>query len=268
MNYLPLIAGLICFLSACQSNNASKNEPDNRNFDVSDTTKRSSKTTQKTSTQDSLIKRTEAYSDIDTYNQDRAKVRLGKLYGYIDRDSFEIIKPSFEEASRFQDSLAKVRKGDKYGLIDLEGKEIIPFEYDQLGQVKDSMLAAKKGKLYGFLHTKRAGKEQEIVPPRYEWAGVFMEKRAKVMLKGKWTFIDEKGKEIVPMQYDGVRDFREGLAAVWVNFQWGYINTAGKMVIPPQFDQALDFEKGKAQVTVKDKKFYINTAGKEVSKTP
>jgi hypothetical protein len=126
MNYYPLfIAGLIYFLSACQSNNSSKNEPDNRNFDVSDTIQRA-KNTPKKNIQDTLIKRTEAYNDIDTYSQDRAKVRLGKLYGYIDRDSFEIIKPAFEEASRFQDSLAKVRKGNKYGLIDLAGKEIIP----------------------------------------------------------------------------------------------------------------------------------------------
>lgn len=256
---------LFFMLLACQDSKQGKDEPDNKNFDISDIPKHSKTNTEnKTPELDTLIKRTEAYQDIDVYSQSRAKVLLNKLYGYIDRDSFEIIKPQYTSATRFEDSLARVGKAGKYGLIDLAGKEIVPFIYDELGQIKDSMLSMKKGNLYGFLHTKR--KEKEIVPPRYDWAGNFIEKRAKVMLKGKWTFIDVKGKEITALQYDAVRDFREGLAAVWLNYQWGYINPQGNIVIKPQFEQALDFTKGKAQVTLQGKTFYINAQGKEVGK--
>jgi hypothetical protein len=261
INKLALLL-LIILLWNCQHSQTSKDVPDNRNFDISDTITRKKNAKDDKKITDTLIKRPSDYTDIDIFRQDRAKVRLGKFYGYIDRDSFEIIKPEYEEATRFQDSLAKVRKKGKFGMIDLAGKTIIPFEYDELGQVKDSMLAMKKGELFGFLHTKR--EEKEIVPPKYKWAGNFSEKRAKVMLKGKWSFIDEKGKEITSLQFDGVRDFKEGLAAVWTNYQWGYINLAGKMVISPQFEQALDFEKGKAQVVLKGRTFYINAQGKEV----
>lgn len=256
---------LLFSILACQDSTKGKEEPDNKNFDISDTVKRSKEHTAKEKRLlDTLLKRTEAYQDIDIYSQNRAKVRLGNLYGYIDRDSFEIIKPQYTSATRFEDSVARVGKAGKYGLIDLVGKEVIPFVYEELGQVKDSMLSMKKGNLYGFLHTKR--KKQEIVPPRYEWAGNFIEKRAKVMLKGKWTFIDSKGKEITPLQYDAVRDFREGLAAVWQNYQWGYINPQGKIILKPQYDQALDFTKGKAQVTQQGRTFYINAQGREVGK--
>ncbi len=257
--FLLSLSFLACLL-ACEDRPKSKDAPDNRNFDISDTTKKAGRQGAEAKIADTLIKRTDAYQDIDIFNQDRAKVRFKDLYGYIDRDSFEIIKPQYTSATRFEDSLARVGKAGKYGVIDWAGKEIVPFEYEELGQIRDSMLAFKKDKLYGFLYLKEPKKP--VVEPRYEWAGNFVEKRAKVMRKGKWTFVNTAGKEITPLQYDAVRDFKEGLAAVWINYKWGYLNPKGEIVIPPTFDQALDFTKGKAQVMLKDKTFYINSLGK------
>ena len=94
----------------------------------------------------------------------------------------------------------------------------------------------------------------------------FHEGLARVMLNGKYGFINKKGERIIKPQYEEANDFRQGRALVKVKvphnqFLWGYVDRKGQFVIPPQFEQAEDFSEGLAAVKVEGSWGYIDRKG-------
>ncbi|NDV47902.1 hypothetical protein D0T49_12680 [Paludibacter sp. 221] len=66
--------------------------------------------------------------------------------------------------------------------------------------------------------------------------------------KGKWGYVNEKGKAVIKYKYDEAREFSEGLAAVKHKGLFGYIDETGKVVIPLEYDDATLFSEGVAIV--------------------
>ena len=54
--------------------------------------------------------------------ENRILVKKGKLYGYIDEDGNEVIKPQFDKGESFSNGSAQVTKGGKIFKIDILGK--------------------------------------------------------------------------------------------------------------------------------------------------
>ena len=86
----------------------------------------------------------------------------------------------------------------------------------------------------------------------------------KVVLNGKWGFIDETGREICPCKYDWVYDFCEGLAKVKLNGKWGFIDTSGREICPIKYDGIGYFYKELSVVKLNNKWGCIDTTGREV----
>ncbi len=128
-----------------------------------------------------------------------------------------------------------------------------------------------------------------VIDPQFDYAGEFVDGRARVNLGGallrserpgatfvggKWGYIDAKGRYIVAPEYDAATDFSEGLARVNTGFQlsddgetvaspglWGYVDVNGKLVLPIQYDEAGPFAGGHARVRLGQKIGYIDPAG-------
>ena len=113
-----------------------------------------------------------------------------------------------------------------------------------------------------------------VIPAKYVSAGNFSEGLAKVLIDGKWGFIDKGGNQVITTDYNSVLDFHEGLAGVkdtpyidgrlFLEGHWGYIDKTGKLVIPMQYEDCDDFSEGRARVEINGKKGYIDTSGKLV----
>lgn len=213
------------------------------------------------------------YAFEDAFVGGFARVKNGKKWGYIDREKQEIVAPTYDEAAHFNHGFARIRVKDKYGFIDTTGKEIIkPKDYEKAGKFgEEKLVFVMKEKKYGYVDT--TGKE--VVEFKYDWAGNFFEKRAKVSIGSKFGFIDAKGEEVIALEYDGVRNFKNEVAAVWKNRKWGFINVEGKEVIPFKYDRVEDFRNAKykdkygnkkekilALVVLGGKTFYIDKKGK------
>lgn len=56
-------------------------------------------------------------------------VEKNGLWGFIDGDGNEIIKPQYNRCCSFQSGLACVKKGDLWGVIDKKNKNVISFKY-------------------------------------------------------------------------------------------------------------------------------------------
>lgn len=70
-------------------------------------------------------------------------------------------------------------------------------------------------------------------------------------------------------KYDKIYSFSNGMAKVRVGNEekgkYGYINDKGKMMIQPIYDVAYDFNNGRAAVIKKDKTFFVNKTGKVIN---
>ncbi len=69
--------------------------------------------------------------------------------------------------------------------------------------------------------TLRSGNESILM--RYGYASSFSEGLAKVMINGKYGYIDKTVKMVIKHQFDAAWDFSEGLAPVMIDGKWGFI---------------------------------------------
>ncbi len=70
----------------------------------------------------------------------------------------------------------------------------------------------------------------------YRDVGPFHNGRARVAYKGKYGFVDRKGREVIKCKYDAVYDFEQTRTEVRLNNKVGVIDTNGKEIIPCQYD--------------------------------
>ncbi len=104
-----------------------------------------------------------------------------------------------------------------YGFVNRQGKVVVPLKYYTANDFSEGLAAVCKnvGKsdqlLCGYINA--SGKE--VIPLKFEnLPGDFLQGLAPVKQKGKWGFIDTKGKVVLPFQYVRANSFSEGLAAV------------------------------------------------------
>jgi hypothetical protein len=208
-----------------------------------------------------------------------AKVMVDGKWGYIDMRGKEIIPLRYDEI--YDDKkrhvtgdsvLALVRERNRWFWIDFDGKEITPSYLANI-QVKD-LQAKQLGNKWGYVWNINRLNGQVtnsaiVVAPRFDAAHDFPNSidRAKVMLGGKWGYIDSAGKEVIPLQFEAAEAFEKtsALAKVRRGGKWGWIDMLGKMVISPHFDAIDDFDaNGLARVRQGKKWGYVDTKGQEI----
>lgn len=94
------------------------------------------------------------------------------------------------------------------------------------------------------------------------------QKLARVVLDGKYGFINQKGELAIENKFEKTGEFSGDYAAFLKNEKWGYINRKGDVVIEPQFDKVKGFDGGVAIALKSDKWRYIDAAGKDIEGFP
>ena len=71
------------------------------------------------------------YQDVKIFNDTTyAAVKIGDLWGYVDKDGKLVIPAQFEDARSFSNGFAAVKVEGKWGFIDLDGKTVIQPQFD------------------------------------------------------------------------------------------------------------------------------------------
>jgi hypothetical protein len=90
--------------------------------------------------------------------------------------------------------------------------------------------------------------------------------RFRVLLGGKWGYIDSAGKLVIPARFERAADFSGGLAAVLEGSTFGYVDPSGKLVLVPGQQPAgylhRPFADGRAVVRAGNRHGAIDRAGK------
>ncbi|RCK78425.1 MAG: hypothetical protein OZSIB_1527 [Candidatus Ozemobacter sibiricus] len=184
-----------------------------------------------------------------------AQVKLWNrdLYGFLGRDSFQLIIPcEFEFVGRFSEGFAVALHQGRWGFLTRNGT-FLPCPkgvQDRPRDVHEGLAAAKRNQHWGYLVP---GSDWQI-PPRFDYAGDFSEGLAPVgkgtwieskfgedqaQFNGEFWYIDHQGEAVVPGRFLGVSPFEGGYARVWPadGSGWGLINRKGIVVLPPCYDK-------------------------------
>lgn len=91
------------------------------------------------------------YDEILPFREGLAAVKIGRLWGFIDKSDNLVISPKFDECKQFSCGLAAVRKGNKWAYIDHTGKEVIAYKYDEAGLMLAGVAIVKIGDTAGVI---------------------------------------------------------------------------------------------------------------------
>lgn len=146
---------------------------------------------------------------------DRAAVKIGKRFGYIDRSGEMTIETRFLAADQFSgpDGLAAVQDTDtmKWGYIRQSGEYAIQPQFSGAGTfTSDGLAWVKTDSGVGFIN--RAG--QIVIEPQFEVAGNFSGGFAPAKKAGKWGYIDRTGAARTEFEFAGAQTVSSGLAGV------------------------------------------------------
>jgi hypothetical protein len=216
-------------------------------------------------------------------------VRLGKQWGFVNRDDGMTLAASFDGVGRFgQEGLAAAERRGKWGFIDRTGRFVIEPQFDSVDNFACGLAHVKKGRgrnrKWGLIDTSG----RFVLAPTFDliwepcsWALVLShgdpERSSRynaksyntdligVVAGGRLGYANRQGDIVIEPKFVAQTDlaFREGLKRVRLNpgDKDGYIDQTGRVAIPPQFDSADDFFEGRAFVRLGTRSGYIDTTG-------
>lgn len=126
-----------------------------------------------------------------------------KLYGIIDSAGKNILKPSFEEMTMFENGLSRFKKNDKWGLLNEKGIIVLQPKFENE---------------YAFC---KLGFNEGLI---------------SVNVNGKYGYYSEKGILVIPHKFDSTEQFCNGIAWVELNEKYCFINIQGKYISNKWFD--------------------------------
>ena len=211
--------------------------------------------------------------EVRVFHESRAAFAITKkkntLWGYLDKNGNELIKPQYRNVGNFRLGMAAVQENEegKWGYINLMGEIIIPFQYlvaypfgdngntivkeenryltiDRKGNViqkhhfdeiipDGNLLMVRNDKLWGWCDSKG----ETIIPTQYDEIRPFGNSTsAPVKINGKWAYINQKGEISIKRQFSDAYPFIDGAAAVKAGTVWGMIDERGVYIVNPQYD--------------------------------
>ena len=190
-------------------------------------------------------------------------------WGVIDTTGRVVVPFKYDDAGDIENGYTRVYLDGKYGLCNMEGKEIIPCEYDSIYSPEEYGIAVEgnggtgyvnyEGKLIIPCKYYGLGDFKDVGNPEGKLLAF-----TKTEDKDGGLY-DLDGNELQPCIYDQAEDFRDGMARVMIDGKWGYLDATGALAIPLQYEDAEDFEDGTARVKQNGEWITIDKTGKQVS---
>lgn len=209
-------------------------------------------------------------TECGTFQEGLARVKKGKLAGYIDKTGRTVIEPQFSEpkvserslelgraaavmlfsmaSPGFSEGLAVFEKEKKQGHIDKSRKVAIPAQFNYASGFREGLALVSINGKWGLIDPGG----RMTIPAQYDEATHFSQGLAAVRTGRSWSYVDREGKKFLAVEFDEARAFSGDLAAVRQGKLWGYIDRTGKLAIQPRFPSAWKFQEGRALVADKE----------------
>ena len=199
------------------------------------------------------------YSMIYPVNEGKSIVLRDSLYGIIDTNGIEILKPQYRFIDNFLNGRAVFMKDNKLGMLDEKGNVVIENRFEEIYRFDQEHYLIVLNGMMGLISLTG----ETVIPARYSEIGFFSEGLAPVKLAGKWGFVDHTGTEIIPCAYESVEaGFKDGKAIVRPADQWYLVNKSDTLVLP-SYEEILPFYGYTAAVRKNNMWGFINILGEE-----
>lgn len=203
-----------------------------------------------------------SYSEYKALGSDLVPVKNeNDAWQYLSLDSKKLVGEEYKNCSSFVNDKAVVSDGKSWSLVDKKFKKVSDKKFSDVklhsnGEFigSDIMIASDKDGYHMYDEKGKAmnsfsAKDMDVCKGEYI---------AYQSDKGKWGFVDKKGKVVLKPVYDEAKSFSNGLAAVKTGDSWGFINDKFEEVIKAQFLDADYFSKnGVCLVSSSEKEFYF-----------
>jgi len=179
------------------------------------------------------------------------------------RANYVIPRKKYYWYQKVTDKYIKVEQNGYYGIITTDGKEIIPPIYDNVfGPSENGLSLVEKNGKKGVVD--KFGKFTYKLNDKYEKIFPFSEGFAKVMLKGKYGFIDQHGDVYISAQYPVAGDVHDSMVNVTIRDKWGFLDYHENLKVQPYYQEVKTFKNGVALVKENGKWNIVNKQGKQM----
>jgi len=148
-------------------------------------------------------------------------------YTFIDETGRVITKQRFDGAGEFGEGLAPVRMGNVWGYINKGGDFVIAPRFQSAEPFSGDIAVVSEGGLFGYIDKSGV----YVIKPQFEYAESFSEGKAVVGDQDAFWYIDRSGQQAIPGQFDLASPFFKGLAHVRLNDEsYAYIDRTGRII--------------------------------------
>jgi hypothetical protein len=201
----------------------------------------------------------EQYSMIYPVKEGKSVVLRDSLYGIVDTNGLEILKPQYRFIDNFLNGRAVFMKDNKVGMLDAKGNVVIENRYEEIYRFDQEHYLIVLNGMMGLINLNG----ETTIPARYSEIGFFSEGLAPVKLAGKWGFVDHKGAEIIPCSFEKIESgFKDGKAIVRPADQWYLVHKSDTLILP-SYEEILPFYGYSAAVRKNNLWGFINALGEE-----
>jgi WG containing repeat len=159
-----------------------------------------------------------------------ARVVINGKYGLIDTQGNWVIQPTLEGAGQYQEGAFAAKDAGAWGYQKADGSWLVKPTYALAGAYSDGLAAVSEdGKKVGFIRPDGT----EIIPPRYSLGyGQQLTRFAAGLapvadILGRYGYVAANGDTVLAFTFDYATVFTEGLARVVVEGRWALIDTSG-----------------------------------------
>jgi hypothetical protein len=179
-------------------------------------------------------------------------IRKNKVCGVADSTGHVFFPPKFDVIRSVQNGHAVFFDGHADGVADLAGRVVIPAKY-QFISAYDKLMAVRIGHKWFLIDgsgnpvsgaARIDGIDANAGQP---WLS---EGLGRVLIDGKFGFLDDQGRLAIKPSFQWASDFSEGYATVWEGgSDYHFINRSGDR-IGPRFASIKSFKNGIARVSI------------------
>jgi hypothetical protein len=154
-------------------------------------------------------------------------------------------------------NLLPYKLNDIFGYMDDKGLPVIPPSFDFAGIFSNGLAVVSKDDAYGFIDKNK----ELVIGFSFDDASDFDQGRAIVEVDGLLGLVDRSGKFIIDPVYDDIGPLSNGLFYAAKDDKYGYFDKYGYNRIPLKFEEAFSFSNGLAKVIYNGHTQLIDTDG-------
>ena len=195
--------------------------------------------------------------------------KLGDIYGIIDEEGNELIKPKYKSISIIDNNrLMVIDKKDRVRIINLEEKTLkkININYSEIGIFENDKAICSLNDKDGIIDSNGL----TIVDNTYDWIGRLSDGNYRVFLNGKYGIIDSNGNLITDILYDSIGLFKNGNYCLRIGNKIIVTTNTGKIIFNIEdynmTETSFGYKLEKYTSPLRNEIILINSSGIELSR--